>query len=546
MESTEIELPPSLPSLDRPSLPVIPSQTAAVKACPWGKVPPPPVTVSFVDVMSEQLIHSLKEEDDKAIKAHEKQIEDHCELLTEDTDCSSDLFLAQLLQREYDLEHDAMLAAQERKYNAGSKVSVSFNKYRCVPSNMLSDDDDLDDDQDDPKRHQDLFERAEKMSPTIGKNGISRKGNVITTKHDSVICGRRNAHRLMEFPPGIVTGDGGGFDMKLSNNVYNKLKTHSMNEARRSHRVHEKKDKSTAEQAVDEKTRLILYKFIEQGLLESINGCISTGKESCIFHALGGQNDKNSVPKECAIKVFKTTLNEFKNRDQYIKDDYRFKDRFDKQNPRKVIHMWSEKEMHNLQRMRRAGLLCPEVVALRKHALVMSFIGNNGTPAPKLKEAKLSIHDLSDAYVQTVEIMKRMYKCCRLVHADLSQYNLLWHNGQVWVIDVSQSVEPNHPQGLEFLYRDCRNITEYFKRQFLPDVMTAEALFKEVSDITLPGEGLELISQIQGYERKRKWETEKSADMDSFEALYNHVKDQQKVANKDTHLSNCTGGTDAE
>lgn len=37
------------------------------------------------------------------------------------------------------------------------------------------------------------------------------------------------------------------------------------------------------------------------------------------------------IPKECAVKVFKTTLNEFKTRDKYIKDDYRFKDRFSKQ-----------------------------------------------------------------------------------------------------------------------------------------------------------------------------------------------------------------------
>ena len=43
-----------------------------------------------------------------------------------------------------------------------------------------------------------------------------------------------------------------------------------------------------------------------------------------------------NIPKELAIKIFKTTLNEFKNRDKYIKDDYRFRDRFSKQNPRKV------------------------------------------------------------------------------------------------------------------------------------------------------------------------------------------------------------------
>ena len=51
------------------------------------------------------------------------------------------------------------------------------------------------------------------------------------------------------------------------------------------------------------------------------------------------------------MKVFKTTLNEFKTRDRYIKDDHRFRDRFSKQNPRKVIRLWAEKEMCNLSRL---------------------------------------------------------------------------------------------------------------------------------------------------------------------------------------------------
>lgn len=53
--------------------------------------------------------------------------------------------------------------------------------------------------------------------------------------------------------------------------------------------------------------------------------------------------------------MFKTTLNEFKNRDRYIKDDYRFIDRFSKLNPRKIIRLWAEKEMHNLTRYSRSG-----------------------------------------------------------------------------------------------------------------------------------------------------------------------------------------------
>ena len=107
---------------------------------------------------------------------------------------------------------------------------------------------------------------------------------------------------------------------------------------------------SIQEQALDEKTRLMLFKLVDSGLLQEVNGCMSTGKEACVYHARGGSADDRVFPDEVALKVFKTTLNEFKTRDKYIKDDYRFKQRFRKQNPRKVIHMWAEKEYHNLRR----------------------------------------------------------------------------------------------------------------------------------------------------------------------------------------------------
>lgn len=64
------------------------------------------------------------------------------------------------------------------------------------------------------------------------------------------------------------------------------------------------------------------------------------------------------VPDEVVLKVFKTTLNEFKNRDRYIKDDYRFKERYSKLNPRKIIRLWAEKEKYNLARCAAAAAPC--------------------------------------------------------------------------------------------------------------------------------------------------------------------------------------------
>ena len=119
--------------------------------------------------------------------------------------------------------------------------------------------------------------------------------------------------------------------------------------------------------------------------------------------------------QEVAIKVFKTTLNEFKTRDKYIRDDYRFRDRFGKQNPRKIIHMWAEKELHNLMKMLKNGVRVPEAVLLKKHVLVMSFIGHEGRPAPKLKDAQLSSAEWELAYHDVVETMKTLYDQCHLV-----------------------------------------------------------------------------------------------------------------------------------
>ena len=63
-------------------------------------------------------------------------------------------------------------------------------------------------------------------------------------------------------------------------------------------------------------------------------------------------------------------------------------------------------------------------------------------------------------YLCTLQYMKTMYKDCLLVHADLSEYNLLWWKDQPYVIDVAQAVDAMHPRATQFLLRDCRTVSE--------------------------------------------------------------------------------------
>lgn len=54
--------------------------------------------------------------------------------------------------------------------------------------------------------------------------------------------------------------------------------------------------------------------------------------------------------------------------------------------------------------MKKAEIPCPEVVLLRKHILVMSFIGKDHVPAPKLKDVALSSEDMKRAFYQVLYV----------------------------------------------------------------------------------------------------------------------------------------------
>ncbi|KAG0433757.1 hypothetical protein HPB47_019618 [Ixodes persulcatus] len=527
MESTKVIMPTDILTNSQNEVTITPKPT-----CPWGKVATTPeAAVSFADVMSEELARALEETE--LVSAARRTLLPLSEAAADqslpETDCSDDHTLALLLQSEYDKEHDTMLCREERKFNGESKVSISFGNYKRLPEHLASDSDDEEDALDggpDVARHWDSFERAERSSPAIGRSGVARQaGGGFTTKHDATVCGRRNACRVMELPPGISTGDGGGFDMRLSNHVYNSLKVHSAQEGRRAARLHDKREKATAVS-------------LRQSTVVGCSLPATFDLPLFLDYAPNKLTEEFSVPRECAVKVFKTTLNEFKNREQYIREDFRFKDRFSKLNPRKVIHLWAEKEMHNLRRMRRAGIPCPEVVVLKKHLLVMSFVGLNGVPAPQLKEAALSGEQLASAYAQAVALARALYQRCQLVHADLSEYNLLWHQGQVLVIDVSQAVDRMHPHALEFLLRDCTNISRFFQKQGLPNVLSPKDLFTEVCGLNLPGEGAELLSQIQNYERDEQLlGNEQEQKVDLFDTLFQKSMDKKSRIGNETASS---------
>lgn len=253
----------------------------------------------------------------------------------------------------------------------------------------------------------------------------------------------------------------------------------------------EKADRATVEQAIDPRTRMVLFKMLNHGVFNDINGCISTGKEANVYHAT------KSDGKELAIKVYKTSVLVFKDRDRYVQGDYRFRYGYCKHNPRKMVKTWAEKEMRNLLRLKAAGLRCPAPILLRLHVLVMEFIGKSGWAAPRLKDASLSLDKLREGYVEIITAMRTLYQKCKLVHGDLSEYNILYYEGHLYIIDVSQAVDLDHPHALDFLREDCLHVSDFFRKNGVA-VMTIRELFDFIVDPTIADEAVDsYLEEVQ-------------------------------------------------
>ncbi|TDL23323.1 RIO1-domain-containing protein [Rickenella mellea] len=223
--------------------------------------------------------------------------------------------------------------------------------------------------------------------------------------------------------------------------------------------IKDKSDRATSEQVLDPRTRIILFKMIGRELIHEINGCVSTGKEANVYHAL--TPDK----KHLALKIYKTSILIFKDRDRYVTGEYRFRRGYSRRNPRKMVRLWAEKEMRNLKRLVTAGINCPEPVEVRENVLVMTFIGDkDGWASPRLKDASIPAAECQRLYSQLLVMVRRMYHVCKLVHADLSEYNILYHDDSLYIIDVSQSVEHDHPAAYDFLRKDIQNVEDFFAR----------------------------------------------------------------------------------
>nr|CBH37044.1 putative RIO-type serine/threonine-protein kinase [uncultured archaeon]CBH37678.1 putative RIO1-family kinase [uncultured archaeon]CBH39995.1 putative RIO-type serine/threonine-protein kinase [uncultured archaeon] len=232
------------------------------------------------------------------------------------------------------------------------------------------------------------------------------------------------------------------------------------------------RDRKTELSVLDIPTLEILYKFSKRGLLKALGGPISSGKEAVIFHAIGAKEE------ELAIKMYKVSTSNFNAMLDYIIGDPRFENI--KRDRRSIVSAWARKELKNLKRAFDAGVEVPKPIAVDKNVLIMEFIGRDGVAAPRLRDVPVDIlktdFELEELFLRIISYIQIMYEKGRMVHADLSEFNILM-KGYVErefegidveiepvIIDMGQATLLQHPNADAFLLRDVRNIVTFFNK----------------------------------------------------------------------------------
>lgn len=240
---------------------------------------------------------------------------------------------------------------------------------------------------------------------------------------------------------------------------------------------------------MDSRTRLVLVKMINKGLVGTIEGCVSTGKEANVYHAwppamppVPTVHNPNppELPKQIALKIFKTSILVFKDREKYITGEFRFKGGQSK-NPRKMVRSTSSNTRLGslfgrellLSSLYRLLPLSPNSVGREGDAEPQAFGGcwdslpsvSRGSrerpgdgvprkprrmvrliffipprlhradhlhllvlrPSMRLKDAEkhMDLPQKQEMYAECMIAIRKMYQVCKLVHADLSEYNIL-------------------------------------------------------------------------------------------------------------------------
>lgn len=214
-----------------------------------------------------------------------------------------------------------------------------------------------------------------------------------------------------------------------------------------------------------------LETLAHHGVIEEVLRPLMSGKEAQIYLVVADG-------RECAAKIYKDAQNRsFKNRADYTEGrkvrnsrDQRAIDRGTKYGKGKKEDTWKSTEVDMIYRLRDAGVRVPAPYMFIDGVLLMELVTDeDGNPAPRLGDLEFTPEEAREIHERLLREVVLML-CAGMVHADLSEFNVLLGADGPVVIDFPQSVNAAGNQSARrLLIRDIGNLYRFLAR-WAPDV----------------------------------------------------------------------------
>jgi len=190
---------------------------------------------------------------------------------------------------------------------------------------------------------------------------------------------------------------------------------------------------------------LALQALVKKGTISAIGSLIGEGKESVVYEALG------LCP--VAIKFHRVGQRSFsaaRSKREYMPGEGHVPWIF-------ASRLSAEREFAALT-MLQETVSIPLPVARNRHAVVMALIDG----------VTLNRFPLQDPRAMLDDILGNVRAAYRagVIHADLSEFNVMAQQGRCVIIDWPQWIEAGHPNAAQVLSKDLATILTFFKRKY--------------------------------------------------------------------------------
>jgi len=126
--------------------------------------------------------------------------------------------------------------------------------------------------------------------------------------------------------------------------------------------------------------------------------------------------------------------------------------------------IWVKREYYLLKKLSQKGVNLPKVFDYNNNSIMMEYLGTPNLAAPLIKDIDFSPDLAKLAFDEIIKSIKIFLKN-GIVHADLSEFNILWWQEKPFIIDFPQAVDIRSNSNYKlFLWKDINHIVTFFSK----------------------------------------------------------------------------------